>query len=341
MYVTVDEVRLAGALPPEVTDEQIELSILKQQELIDRVTRQFFEVRSGELLLDGSGSDILHLPFPIIELEALYLNENEAAEPEDNYRVYAGRSKLQDDRRNPKIALYASSTDSIFTRRSVSSATGGSIFVKGRQNQKLVGQFGFVEPDDVSFASSIEADEGNTSPDEAAISGTPETRANINYELRITVGGIYGTFQAEVVRMTDNEVVLPSQTFTSGVPVAFDNGLSVRFIDAGSSSMTAGDKWYVEAQFDGTPRLVKHACTKLCLIKDFPDQSDVEESGVHGAIKREKTDGHEIEYWEISTGTSEFAGLIGDEEVAGILAAYKGPMLVSASTFSNLLSKDY
>jgi len=331
MYVTVDDVRDAGNLPDTITDEQIAASILRYQELVDRITRQFFEVRAGELLLDGSGSEILHLPFPIVELEELYLNENETAEPAENFKVYDRRGPLADDRRNPKIVLYHERN--IFYRTTGRSNTWG-IFERGRMNQKLVGQFGFVDPDDESFQSSIEPAEGNTSPDEARISGTPERRENILYEISITIGGIYGTFQAEIIRTSDNEIVLPTQTFVSGTSYAFDNGLSVRFIDAGGSTMALNDKWYIDATFDGAPKMIKRALTKLVLIKDYPDESGIEPGGTTGSIKREKTDGHEIEYGEVSVGNDEFMGIIGDREVAEILMAYKAPPIVKPSQWN-------
>jgi hypothetical protein len=92
-------------------------------------------------------------------------------------------------------------------------------------------------------------------PDEMAVSGTYDGTIGTaqefpfveGYDVRVNVAGPYpnngidddsnGTtddevpWQAFVRRVSDSAIVVPSQTFTSGVPVAVDRGLSITFTD--------------------------------------------------------------------------------------------------------------
>lgn len=336
MYITVDEVRTAGDLAPEITDAQIQVSILKYQEIVDRVTRQFFEIRSGELLRDGSGSHILHLPFPIIQLNELFLNESTIAEPAENYKVYDNKGNLNDDRTNPKIVMYRERT--IFQSSHSGQTQNRQVFVRGRQNQKLIGDFGYVKADAKAFDVSILALGGNAHPLEMEVTDNPTLRQDIIYEVEIMVSGIYGVFTAQIKEFVSGNIVLPAQTFDSGIGVIFDLELhpemEVIFTDAGATSMVAGDKWRINILYDGgTPELIKHATTRLVLIGDYSEESGIEGGGTHGALKREKTDGHEIEYEKTNVTASEFSSVIGDPEVSGILTMFKGPILIGASTW--------
>ena len=96
---------------------------------------------------------------------------------------------------------------------------------------------------------SITADPGNTSPDEATLTGTWNGSYKTDYVLEILTPGVYGTFTAKITRVSDDVVVLPAQTFMSGVPYEFDDGLSIVFTDGGSSSMSAGDEWAIYGAF--------------------------------------------------------------------------------------------
>lgn len=144
MYISVADVRAAGVTDPP-DDATIFSSIMLWQQVLERATRQWFRPITVELYLDGTDSDTLFLPVPIISLETLKLNGDDTALEARRYRVYNGRL-LPDDRKNPKISLI----DNFGYERDIYTApdrTRRSRFHKGRQNQYLKGVFGYVEAD--------------------------------------------------------------------------------------------------------------------------------------------------------------------------------------------------
>jgi hypothetical protein len=145
MYISVADVRAAGLSTDPPDDATIFSAILVWQQVLERVTRQWFRPIATELYLDGTDSDTLHLPVPIISLETLRINNLDTALDPKHYRVYSGRL-LPDDRKNPKISLI----DNFGYERDIYTApdrTRRSRFHKGRQNQYLKGVFGYVEAD--------------------------------------------------------------------------------------------------------------------------------------------------------------------------------------------------
>lgn len=147
-YVTVAEVRAEGA-PSTVDDTRLQILIDTYKQLIETATGQWFESRALTALLDGTDANILFLPVPVIALTALYVNEDFVNPvPVADYRVYnrVPPTGYPDDRRNPKIGLVnVDQFRSIFTPPSIRGR--GNVFAYGKQNQKLIGTFGFVEAD--------------------------------------------------------------------------------------------------------------------------------------------------------------------------------------------------
>lgn len=89
-----------------------------------------------------------------------------------------------------------------------------------------------------------------------------------------------------------------------------------------------------------TPLQIQRATLKLALIYGIKSLGEsagnAAASGDLGPIKREKTDMHEIEYFDArSTGgkdsTASGTGLSGDDEVDDIIAAFKGPIIIGGS----------
>lgn len=146
-YATISDVRGAG-LTDEVMfpDDAITASLLLWTSFIDRATRQFFEPREATVDLDGTDSDTLHFNIPIIEVEALYYNSAFSV-PLDpiSYRAYTRREEPCDDRKNPRIKLIGPDSDPDIFNRPL--ASGSLRFRKGRQNQRVVGTFGYTEAD--------------------------------------------------------------------------------------------------------------------------------------------------------------------------------------------------
>jgi hypothetical protein len=139
MYITVDEVRdqdPTGQGYSSWTDKEIEDLILKWQGIIEKELQQWFESRDKTIELKGSGTRILHLFIPIIDITELYLNEDTVALDPTFYRAYKTADVYPDDRPNPKIELISDS-GSIYTSLS-------GIF-ETNKIQKLIGQFGYVD----------------------------------------------------------------------------------------------------------------------------------------------------------------------------------------------------
>jgi hypothetical protein len=88
-----------------------------------------------------------------------------------------------------------------------------------------------------------------------------------------------------------------------------------------------------------TPRLIQRATLKLAVIYAArsigESASQAANASGKGAIKREKTDLHEIEYYDPnntnSNATSVGTGLSGDDEIDDIIAAFRGPPIVSGT----------
>lgn len=107
----------------------------------------------------------------------------------------------------------------------------------------------------------------------------------------------------------------------------------------GRMQVFAGTFGYLEE--DGTtPLLIQRATLKYAVIKyiDPPGTSAADSSVEKGPMKREKTDLHEIEYFDPSksgaataAGAKGLAPLSGDREIDDILLMYRGPLLMAGS----------
>lgn len=90
-----------------------------------------------------------------------------------------------------------------------------------------------------------------------------------------------------------------------------------------------------------TPLLIQRATAKYAMLKylDTPGQSasDSADQADRGPLKREKTDIHEIEYYDPSKSTASavsgkgLAPISGDREIDDILLMYRGPILLGGS----------
>lgn len=88
-----------------------------------------------------------------------------------------------------------------------------------------------------------------------------------------------------------------------------------------------------------TPLLIQRATLKLAILRMMntagASAAASASSGDRGPVESEKTDIHEISYFDprASTGssTSDGTGLSGDDEVDDIIASYKGPILIGGS----------
>lgn len=138
-YIVLQDVRDEGIPVDELSDDRAEFLIEGWSRFIDRMTGNYFYENEAELLLDGNGTRVMHLPTPIVELTALYINDDFVnAVSTSDYTVY--NREFPDDRKNPRVKM-KNQEGSIF------SSSSSRIFEVGDQNQKFVGKFGFLEPD--------------------------------------------------------------------------------------------------------------------------------------------------------------------------------------------------
>ncbi len=147
LYCSVEDLRKEGVTVAHASDEALLAAIITWQQAIDRITRQWFVPRALTLNLDGTDSDVLHFPVPIISVESMNINSQPDALEVGLYRVYNNRTEFQDDRRNPRIQLIGDYQDQNFFSRPIVAGSARMKFLKGRQNQNVVGVFGYVEAD--------------------------------------------------------------------------------------------------------------------------------------------------------------------------------------------------
>ena len=145
---TVDEIvngpseLLHSETVPKAYGEQL---ISQAMALIDERTGQFFNKRSGVFNLEGNNTALMLFPVPIIEIEKMIANSSttELKEGQDfDFVAFKGRSRPQDDRRNPRIKLNIGRGRSDIYSGSLTSR----VFVKGALTE-ITGSFGFLEPD--------------------------------------------------------------------------------------------------------------------------------------------------------------------------------------------------
>jgi hypothetical protein len=138
--IQVADIRAEGLTVDDITDARIDILSVGWQQWLEDMCGVWFESQSLDMNLDGDGSRVLHLPIPIISLTALYINESTTALSSSYYTVY-NRYAPYDDRKNPRIKLKRSNSTNIFVGAS------SSKFAVGDLNQRVVGDFGYVESD--------------------------------------------------------------------------------------------------------------------------------------------------------------------------------------------------
>lgn len=140
MYVELADIRAEGIDAGELDDDRAEFLSAGWQSWFEHKTGNWFESRTKTFVLDGNGTRVLFMPCPIIAITALYINlDFDNAVDSDDYVIY--NRYYPDDRQNPMIKLKKEVSSSSFFNRNV------GVFNVGDQNQKIVGDFGYVEED--------------------------------------------------------------------------------------------------------------------------------------------------------------------------------------------------
>ena len=137
--VELSEVRAEGLTVAQATDARVNQAIIQASDLAERVVRmplhQVSYLAGAPLLLDGSGTDTLWLPYPVAAVTVL--GERSIGSSGTtytpylayDYELYGVRGEGDpDDRSNPRLVR-----------------TDGGIFPEGNRNIYLVGVFGWTE----------------------------------------------------------------------------------------------------------------------------------------------------------------------------------------------------
>lgn len=147
-YVSLAEMRAAG-VPNPPSDADVTAAVALWQTFIDRACRQWFSEQALEIFFDGTDSGSVFFGVPIITITELEINLDREGngtllDPED-FRIY-NAVRYPPDRKNPRIKLI----DRFNDRRDIFTAPMDSNrrkFLKGVQNQRVKGTFGYVEDD--------------------------------------------------------------------------------------------------------------------------------------------------------------------------------------------------
>jgi len=144
-YCSVADVRAEGITAAQAIDAEIQSQLELWQAFLERACRQWFESRALVLDIDGTDSDTLHFGVPIISISDLKINRSQTSLVTSLFEVYAARD-YPDDRRNPRIKLRGPFEDRDIFLAPINHGEKLK-FRKGRRNQHIEGNFGFVEED--------------------------------------------------------------------------------------------------------------------------------------------------------------------------------------------------
>lgn len=156
-YCLLSDLRAEGVTTSDASDARAIRSIQKASQLIEMYTGRFFEPRYLDLRFDGTGGRFLMLTVPVVAVEGFSLTTLGVNEPletpdPDFFRVYNRHLTgllSPDDRNDPKVELFA--TDWAGHIGIVSSLGTWEHYPRGRQNIRVLGVFGYTEPDGSPF----------------------------------------------------------------------------------------------------------------------------------------------------------------------------------------------
>jgi len=134
-YATSADVVAAGAPPGDYSTK-----IAKWEAIVEELTGNiFYELEPGEIAFDGNNSRTLFFSIPLIAVTSLKVNGSTLAADTSLYTAYTGRTRVRDDRKNPRIELVTEGA-TIFNDGT------GLRFLRG-QSQKVTAKWGYVDDD--------------------------------------------------------------------------------------------------------------------------------------------------------------------------------------------------
>ncbi len=142
MYCSLTDLRDEGV--PDPPDDTRLTKLIKRASLyVDMFTQRWFEPRDMDFLLDGTGVRSIHLDQPIIEVTTLEIEESNLDLLSINvYNRHISQGLLEpDDRENPRLEIEQPESDDFIFK------FGLTRFPRGQQNVRVVGKFGYTDPD--------------------------------------------------------------------------------------------------------------------------------------------------------------------------------------------------
>jgi hypothetical protein len=145
-YCTIQDIRDEGISSSDYDDARVSTAIALASQYIEMFTGRWFEPRSLDFHVDGTGKRSIHLDQPIIELTSLYLDDDVEYDLVDDIAVYnrhISENLVQpDDRENPRVEMIYPLESSVYYR-----AAGLRVFPEGQKNIRFVGTFGYTDYD--------------------------------------------------------------------------------------------------------------------------------------------------------------------------------------------------
>lgn len=186
-YVSLAE---AKSVVPQGTPTSVVLeTISAYQDYFEQTTGWWFEPRRVELLVDGTGTPQIELPYPIIGLEAVYANQDFSTPvPLADLKFVTDR-QLPEWRASPQIFLHSDVQGSVYV------ADPWFRFNAGSLNNKIVGTFGMVDASGKTPALirsallrcvSIHLAQGKLTGGSSSISAGVVTRVQVKDHVRVT-----------------------------------------------------------------------------------------------------------------------------------------------------------
>jgi hypothetical protein len=140
LYVSLQDLYNDGLPQDKYTPDFLEAKILLVQDYIERVTGTYFRSRDETYKLDGSGTQLLKLPYPPLEITEVAFDsgfDNWQTMPTSWFEFYTDF----EDRDYPRAMINQDYTNSVF----------GSVwmghFPPGTRNIRITGKWGWVDRD--------------------------------------------------------------------------------------------------------------------------------------------------------------------------------------------------
>ena len=220
-YCTLQDVREQGYTQTAYSDAKVWTAIQRATQLIDKISRMWFEPRYQMVSMDGRKIDQLFLKVPIVSVMKVEIDRN--AEEIGSFVIYNRHlthgTVQPDDRANPRVA-WGEGRDGVDIRR----LYGGGTFLKARKSIKLFGIFGYTEIGPGQYVG--ETVEDNQMPIDYGITPEPIQRAALRLAIRFILPIEDGDDQINASKVIEEKTRDQSYKLASGSEMDTSYGMS-------------------------------------------------------------------------------------------------------------------